>query len=100
MKSAYSSWRRKYMNHCAANNCTNNSKDDCPGNREMGVQKRFSDAASEKPNEYIPDEMKHDFLLLSSCDSKMNYPEISSRPAKARQKFYCQFSINVASRRR
>ena len=66
----------------------------------MGVQKRFSNAASEKPNDYIPDEMKHDFLLLSPCDSKMNYAEISSRPAKARQKFYCQFSINVASRRR
>ena len=49
----------------------------------MGVQKRFSDAASEKPNDYIPDEMKHDFLLLSSCDSKMNYPEMSSRTGKS-----------------
>ncbi len=37
----------------------------------MGVQKRFSNAASKKPNDYIPDEMKPDFLLLSSCDSKM-----------------------------
>ena len=49
----------------------------------MGVQKRFCDAASEKPYDYIPDEMKHDFLLLSSCDSKMNYPEISSRTGKS-----------------
>jgi len=49
----------------------------------MVVQKRFSNAASKKPNDYIPDEMKHDFLLLSPCDSKMNYPEISSRTGKS-----------------
>jgi hypothetical protein len=54
----------------------------------MGVQKGFSDAASEKPNDYIPDEMKHDFLLLSPSDSKMNYAEISSPTGKSYAKFY------------
>ncbi len=49
----------------------------------MGVQQGFSDAASEKPNDYIPDEMKHDFLLLSPSDSKMNYAGISSRTDKS-----------------
>jgi hypothetical protein len=49
----------------------------------MGVKKGFSDAASEKPNDYIPDEMKHDFFLLSPSDSKMNYAEISSRIGKS-----------------
>ena len=29
------------------------------------MQKRFSDAASEKPHDYVPDEMKHDCLLWS-----------------------------------
>jgi hypothetical protein len=65
----------------------------------MGVQKGFSDAASEKPNDYIPDEMKHDFFLLSPSDSKMNTQKYQAGPAKATQKFTCQFSINGASRK-
>jgi hypothetical protein len=67
----------------------------------MGVKKGFSDAASEKPNDYIPDEMKHDFLVLSPSDSKMNYAGISSPTGKSYAKnVTCQFSINGASRRR
>ena len=31
----------------------------------MSVQECFSDAASEKSHNYVPDEMKHDFLLLT-----------------------------------
>jgi len=36
----------------------------------MGVQKRFSNAASKKPNDYIPDEMKHDFPPFESLRFK------------------------------
>jgi len=51
----------------------------------MSVQECFSDAASEKPYDYIPDEMKHDFLLLSPATKNQLRRNIKSDWQKLRK---------------
>jgi len=53
----------------------------------MSVQECFSDAASEKSHNYVPDEMKHDFLLLSPATKNQLRRNIKSDRQKLRKNY-------------
>jgi hypothetical protein len=66
----------------------------------MGMEKGFGDAAGEKPHDYVPDEMKHDFLLLSPAIKNEPRRNIKSDRQKLRKNLRVSFTIIGASRKR
>jgi hypothetical protein len=84
MKFASGAWRIKQVGYGSADNRADNTEHNCPRDREMRLHERLGDAACEKTDKDIPDEVKHIFLLTLRIGNQPSNSKIAD--PKATQK--------------
>jgi hypothetical protein len=64
-------WPRKQMRNQPADERADDAQSDRPKQRQMDVHDRLRDVAGNEADNYVPDEMKHGFSVLSLAAVKV-----------------------------
>jgi hypothetical protein len=85
MKFASCTGRIKQVGHGASDNRADNTKYDCPRDRQMRMHERLGHTTDEEADEDIPNEVKHSFPS-NFCDLEIQPLAVAKLPIRSHPK--------------